>query len=170
MFLRIEIVRTDCIRRHLCARWDALEELDLPLQEYGLDAVVSCMDPPAYLPLPTCPHAHPRSRILTTKPHQIHRCRMASPAYSKSLLRNPIEFITAERHLLCSKPLLRNPTELITAQWSTRDYLLDPDSYHFCKAWLTWQNQWILMCLFSIGIFFGPWGLKNRPRGPQGAE
>ena len=30
------------------------------------------------------------------------------------------------------------------------------------------QNQQILMCWLSKGIYFGPWGLTKRPRGPQG--
>ena len=57
----------------------------------------------------------------------------------------------------------------INSQWSTRDHLLDPDFYLVYEAEFTLQNQIILICLFSKGLFLGPRGLKNRPRRPQGS-
>ena len=41
--------------------------------------------------------------------------------------------------------------------------LLDPDFHRFYEVWFTQQHQRILICLFSKGLSFGPWGLKIDP-------
>ena len=45
-------------------------------------------------------------------------------------------------------------------QWSTRDYLLDPDVHCSYEAWLTLQHRLIVIRLFTKGIIF--FGLSKK--------